>query len=318
MGLYPAWRIGVPLAGPLCRGILWLDKWPRSVERATTSEMRLHGHVFSVLTDLTAAAAACVARLSAESVRSRGRFTVAFSGGSLPGLLCPGLVAQPLRGGIDWPAWRVFWADERCVPATDARSNYATLREHFLDHVGIAPQQVYPMDATLALDPAAAAAAYQAALASVFRPAAGEPPRFDLILLGLGEDGHTASLFPSHSLLRETVRWVAPVFDSPKPPPRRITMTLPVLNNARDIVFMAAGAGKSEALARVLGEDEGENTLAAQLVHPCDGRVTWFVDEQAASRLRQSPACADALTCRCSTARRFARGTGGFQAVAGR
>jgi 6-phosphogluconolactonase len=122
-------------------------------------------------------------------------------------------------------------------------------------------------------------------MAQVLAPPAGELPRFDLILLGLGEDGHTASLFPSHPLLRETVRWAAPVFDSPKPPPERITLTLPVLNNARDIVFIAAGAGKADALARVLGSDATHDALPARLVQPYAGRATWFVDEAAASKL---------------------------------
>ncbi len=247
--------------------------------------MRPLAHVFSAPADLTQAAAAHVACLAEEAVCARDRFIVAFSGGSLPGLLCPGLVVEPLRSRIDWPAWHIFWADERCVPTNDTRSNYQALREHLLDRVAIAPQQVYALDGSLARDPDAAAAAYQAQLVQVLQPPPGEVPRFDLILLGMGEDGHTASLFPSCPLLGETKRWVAPVFDSPKPPPERITLTLPVLNNARDIVFITAGASKADALARVLTRDEGTDAPPARLVRPRAGQVTWFVDVLAASKL---------------------------------
>ena len=215
----------------------------------------------------------------------RGRFTVAFSGGSLPGLLCPGLVNEPLRSTVAWPAWHVFWVDERCVPLTDPLSNYRRLREQLLDRVAIPAEQVHPVDT--ALDPETAARAYQADLVRTFRSAPDEWPRFDVILLGLGEDGHTASLFPGHALLRETRRRVAPVFDSPKPPPERITLTLPVLNQARHVTFITAGAGKAAALARVWGPDNAPKTLPAQLVQPVRGQVTWFVwTSSAASRLR--------------------------------
>jgi 6-phosphogluconolactonase len=215
---------------------------------------------------------------------------VAFSGGSLPGLLCPELVAEPLRSCVQWSAWHVFWADERCVPLADAQSNFRLAREYLFDHVDIPPHQIHALDD--ALDPAAAADNYQARLAHVFQVRDGELPRFDLILLGLGEDGHTASLFPHHPALDETQRWVMPIFDSPKPPPTRITLTLPILNNARHVAFLAAGAGKTEALAQVIGGNSffygrlPPDDLPAQRVRPAQGDVTWFVDEAAAAKLR--------------------------------
>jgi tRNA (guanine37-N1)-methyltransferase len=240
--------------------------------------------VFPSLPAMTEAAATYVASLSEQAVQARGRFNVAFSGGSLPGLLCPGLAAEPLRSRVQWSAWHVFWADERCVPLTDARSNFRLAREYLLDHVAIPPGQIYALDNVL--DPVAAADDYQARLARVFQVRGGELPRFDLILLGLGEDGHAASLFPHHPALDETRRWVMPIFDSPKPPPTRITLTLPVINNACHVAFLVAGAGKAEALAQVLGAATSPDALPAQRVRPAHGDVTWFVDEAAAAKLR--------------------------------
>lgn len=238
-------------------------------------------HVFSTVQDLSNAVAERVATLSAQAVARRGRFTVALSGGSMPALLGPPLTTAPLRRRINWAAWRVFWADERCVPLTSPESNYRLAREHLLDHVPIPPEQIYPLSPNL--PPDQAAQAYQAALAQVFKPEAGRPPRFDLILLGLGEDGHTASLFPGHHLPEQNNIWVAAVNNAPKPPPERITLTLPVLNNARQVIFLVAGAGKAEILARVLGDPP--ETLPARQIQLVDGVVTWFVDSTAARYL---------------------------------
>lgn len=239
--------------------------------------------IFSTPQTLGQAAAGLVARLSEQAVAERGRFTVALSGGSQPKMLCPALVAEPLRRQVDWPAWHVFWADERCVPLSDPESNYRLARAYLFDQVAIPSAQIYAL--TGSLEPAAAAEAYQAVLAQVFQPTAGQLPRFDLILLGMGEDGHTASLFPQHPLLQETERWVAPIFDSPKPPLRRITLTLPVINNARQVVFLAAGAGKAHLLPRIVRPATSPDLLPAQMVRPVKGELHWFVDEAAATLL---------------------------------
>jgi 6-phosphogluconolactonase len=239
-------------------------------------------HILSSLSLLGEKAAEQVTRLSAEAVAGRGRFTVALSGGSLPKLLGPALLAEPLRSQIDWQAWHVFWADERCVPLSDPESNYRLAQEYLLQHAAIPAAQIYPIDDKL--DPTAAASAYEARLRQLFTEAS-DFPRFDLILLGLGEDGHTASLFPNHPLLQENNRWVAPVFDSPKPPPERITLTLPVLNNARQVSFMAAGAGKAEVLPQLVGEAASTPALPARRVCPTNGGLDWFLDEAAAARL---------------------------------
>lgn len=248
-----------------------------------TPDLKLH--IFPALPELSQAAATYVAHLSAQAVATRGRFTVAFSGGSLPKLLCPSLVAEPLHTQVKWPAWHVFWADERCVPLTSPDSNYRLVQEYLFDHVDIPPAQIYTVDDSL--EPAAAAAAYQNDLNRVFQPPTNQYPRFDLILLGMGEDGHTASLFPHHPLLKETERWVAPICDSPKPPPERITLTLPVINKARQVIFLATGAAKADILAGVLQSQSPWGSLPAQLVQPESGDLHWFVDEAAANGLNQ-------------------------------
>ena len=233
-------------------------------------------HIFRTSQQMGQAAAEHVAYLCAQAVGERGRFTVAVSGGSLPKLLFPPMVSEPIRSQINWSKWHVFWADERCVSLTDPDSNYRLTREYLFDHVEIPPTQIVPINDTL--DPATAAANYQKKLAQVFAPLSGQLPRFDLILLGMGEDGHTASLFPNHPLLREKERWVTPIFDSPKPPPERITLTLPVINQARQVVFIAAGAGKAEALSAII---KGNSDLPAALVQPTNGELHWFVDDAA-------------------------------------
>lgn len=240
-------------------------------------------HILPDEPTLGQAAATYIARLSAQALAERGRFTVALSGGSLPGLVGPALAAEPWRSEIDWAGWRVFWADERCVPLDHPDSNFRLAREHLFNRVNIPLTQIYPLDDSL--EPAATARAYQTLLAQLFQPAAGQPPRFDLILLGLGEDGHTASLFPDHPLLTETGRWVAAIFDSPKPPPERITMTLPLINQARAVAFVAAGAGKADILAQIWDTAAPTGSLPAQLVRPSNGELVWFVDEAAAARL---------------------------------
>ncbi len=230
-----------------------------------------------------AAAAAAAVHLAAQAIAERGRFVVAFSGGSLVELIAPGLIEHSRNGQIDWSAWHVLWADERCVPPTSPDSNYALANEHLFRHVPLPEGRVYVLEAERGAD--GAARAYEQYLREFLAPAPGQAPRFDLILLGMGEDGHTASLFPGHPLLDETKRWAAPVFDSPKPPPERVTLTLPVINNARHIVFVTAGAGKAEALAEVLGADAPGKGLPARRVSPCAGTLQWYIDAAASARL---------------------------------
>lgn len=235
--------------------------------------------------DLSLAAARHVARLAAQATEKRHSFTVALSGGSLMEILGPRLAADPLRAQVDWSVWHVFWADERLAPPASPESNQEAANRLLFRYVSIPHDRIHTLDDTLGA--VEAAEAYESALRKVFRPEPGRLPRFDLILLGIGEDGHTASLFPGSPLLRETRRWAAPVFDAPKPPPVRVTLTLPVINSARHVVFVAAGPGKRSILAQVLGPGLRRPRLPAERVSPIDGDLQWFVDEAAAGTLRK-------------------------------
>jgi 6-phosphogluconolactonase len=211
------------------------------------------------------AAAAWTARRLSAAVSARGRCFLALSGGETPRGCYRRLAAAPYQQ-LPWSKVFVYWSDERQVPLDDPASNYAMARAALLDHVPIPAAQVFP----LVGDPLPA-------LSRVPADAAGLP-RFDVIHLGLGEDGHTASLFPGHPVLNVTGALVVAIHDSPKPPPERLTFTLPVLNAARAVLFMVQGAGKREALTRVLGRDPA---LPASRVQPADGELQFIVDKAA-------------------------------------
>jgi 6-phosphogluconolactonase len=233
---------------------------------------------FATGNELGAALTARIARLAEQASCGRGRFYLAISGGSLMDAICPSLTSIPLRDAIRWSDWHVFWADERWVQWSSPESNYGAARQKLFSAVGIPETQIHAADTTL-LRPSETAWRYQATMVKVLQPQPGELPRFDLILLGLGEDGHTASLFPDHPLLEETGRWVVPVHDAPKPPPIRITMTLPVINNARNVFFVATGTKKAAIVARILGPGDPGPKLPAQRVRPSNGELAWFVSD---------------------------------------
>jgi 6-phosphogluconolactonase len=230
---------------------------------------------------LSAALAAHVVSLASMASAARGRFCVALSGGSLMDIISPPLVSNPLRDTVNWSSWHVFWVDERWVPWRSPESNHGFAQRRFFNRVGIPGEQIHATDNSLS--PLETAHAYEATLATVFQPGAGQMPRFDLVLLGIGEDGHTASLFPSHPALHETRHWVVPVFGSPKPPPIRISMTLPVINNSCHVVFVAAGPGKAEIVSKVLDYKVPQPELPARHVNPSNGELQWFVDRAAAA-----------------------------------
>jgi 6-phosphogluconolactonase len=240
-------------------------------------------NVYSNRNSLSSALAAHVARLGAGAAARRGRFCVALSGGSLMDIIGPPLGMGALSSAVDWAAWHVFWTDERWVPKESPDSNYYHANRLFLAHVGIPAEQIHAADDSL--DPSDTARAYEAKMRNVLQPDPGRWPRFDLILLGIGEDGHTASLFPNHPALREVRNWVVPVTDAPKPPPIRITMTLPVINNARSVLFVAAGSKKAKILSKVFNSNGTEPQLPAHLVTPSDGELGWFLDRSAAADL---------------------------------
>ncbi len=234
--------------------------------------------------ELSVAVGGHVVRVAAQAIKKRRAFTVALSGGSLLEILGPRLMESALRAEVDWYAWDIFWADERCVTRTSPESNHGTADRLLFRHINIPREKIHALDDRLGA--VEAAEAYELTLRDVFRPAADRLPRFDLILLGVGEDGHTASLFPDSPILNETRRWVAPVLEAPKPPPERVTLTLPVINSARHVVFVAAGTEKTAIVSKVLGADSGKPALPAQRVRPFEGDLQWFVDDAAADYLR--------------------------------
>lgn len=232
--------------------------------------------VFDDLDALLDAAAEAVCAAAADNIRARGRVTLALSGGATPRGLYERL-AGPWRDRIDWPRVHVFWGDERCVPPTHADSNYRLAWETLLQHVPVPAAQIYRMAGEA--DPAAAAREYAATLAAVLGSPAGTPPVIDLVLLGLGTDGHTASLFPGHAAVGDTRHMVAAI------PPEdgrsgRLTLTLPVLNAARTTVWLVTGDAKAPAVAAVLDGLPAPVPLPAQRVTGRD--VRWLLDRAAA------------------------------------
>jgi 6-phosphogluconolactonase len=233
--------------------------------------------------DLFAAAAEEVIHAANQAVAARGRFTIALSGGSTPrGLFT--LLAANARSVLPWDKMFFFWGDERHVPPDDPESNYRMANESLLAKIPVAAANVFRIPAENP-DAAAAALAYEQTLQKFFQLQPGEFPRFDLILLGIGPDGHTASLFPESAGLNEKSRLVIANWVE-KFKTNRITFTYPVLNAARSIAFLVSGTDKAPALHAIL-EDEtapGER-YPAKLVHPTDGKLIWFLDKAAASEL---------------------------------
>lgn len=226
-------------------------------------------------------AAAWFARAAAAAVAARGRCTMALSGGATPAPLYELLATPEWRERVSWPQLHLFWADERFVPPDDARSNYGVVRRVLLPHVRIPPGNVHPVP-TGAGTPEQAAARYEEAIRRFFGRTA--PPTFDLVLLGLGHDGHTASLFPHSALLHVEDRLVAA--DSVRRSGTfRITMTVPLLNAARQAAFLVSGASKAQALREVLSGGRDPDRLPAQLVRPSSGSLLWLVDREAAEQL---------------------------------
>lgn len=231
------------------------------------------------------AGAEAFAEAAGHAIAARGRFTVALAGGTTPRRLYQ-LLAAPaagLRTAVRWDRVHVFFGDERHVPPDHAESNFGMARRALLAHV--TPASVHRMRGEEA-DPAVAAAAYEAELARFFgaSPGSDPPPRLDLVLLGLGADGHTASLFPGSAALAERRRWVAAPYVG-RLGVHRLTLTLPVLERAREALFVVAGEEKAEAVARVLAPAPGAARLPAACVRPGSGATRWIVDRAAAARL---------------------------------
>ncbi|MBI5379426.1 MAG: 6-phosphogluconolactonase [Nitrospirae bacterium] len=230
------------------------------------------------LEDLGRQAAALVSRLIREAVERRGRATLALAVGTTPRALYRALARPPFVEAIPWNLVHLFWGDERCVPPDHPESNYRMAHEDLISKVPIPPENIHRMRGEI--DPQTAAVDYERELRACFQVAAGEWPRFDAVILGIGADGHVASLFPGSSALEETARWVASPFVE-QLQAHRLTLTLPVLNHAAQIMFLVAGREKAAILKRVLAEEPSHPLLPAQRIQPAEGKVYVFADEEA-------------------------------------
>lgn len=218
-----------------------------------------------------------------------GRFVVALAGGSTPRRLYALLASAPYVTAVDWSRVHVFWSDERCVAPDDPASNYRMAREALLDHVPLREQHICRIRGET--EPAAAAKAYEDTLRERFATPNGAPritpgARFDLVLLGMGEDGHTASLFPGRPVVDIESLWVNAV-QPPSGSPWRVTLTSTVINAASEVVFLVSGGAKAATLQRVIEGPNRPEVLPAQSIAPRVGRLQWLVDESAALSLRR-------------------------------
>jgi 6-phosphogluconolactonase len=220
---------------------------------------------------------------AAAAIQQRGRFAVALSGGTTPKRLYELLAQESFRERVDWSLVHFFWGDERFVPSTNQASNYHMTEVALLNALELNNGNVHRVRTEM--DSAdAAAAAYEREIASFFQVGPGEIPKFDLVLLGLGTNGHIASLFPHSKLLNETARLVAAEYiDEVKQ--SRISLSAPVLNAAREVLFLVTGADKAGVVNEVLFGGEDPERLPAQLIHPHDGSETWLLDRAAAAAL---------------------------------
>lgn len=233
--------------------------------------------------ELSAQAAAEFVRLANERSATAGRFVVALSGGSTPRALYSLLAGAEFQSQVPWDRVHLFWGDERCVPPDHPDSNYRMAFETLLSKAPVPEKNIHRLEGELA--PEAAAAGYEQTIRDFFRLSGSDWPRFDLIFLGLGDDGHTASLFPGSEALHENKRLVVATYVE-KLKTYRITLTLPVLNRAANIFFLVAGASKAAILAEVLQEKRGSESLPARRIDLQGGRLVWFVDRAAAARLQ--------------------------------
>ena len=239
---------------------------------------------------LMEAAAERLVTRAAAAIGASGRFTVALAGGSTPRALYELLVTPRYARRIDWPRVHVFWGDERCVPPDDPASNYRMTREALLDHVPIPASNFHRIRGEN--PPVAAAAAYEEGLHRVFSTRDGRPREasgacFDLVLLGMGDNGHTASLFPGLTAVRERERWVVSEYVA-EVSMWRVTLTPVILNAAADVVFLVSGSKKAATLQQVVEGPYRCDVLPAQAISAPNGCVTWLVDEAAAANLKRS------------------------------
>lgn len=239
-----------------------------------------HLHVFPDKPSFVDGSADFIADLAARALAERGRFIIALSGGGTPKPIYARLASPDYRDRMAWEKVHIFFGDERCVPPDDARSNYRMVREAWLDHSPIPAANIHRIRAED--DPALEALRYEQDIAGLYRSA--RLPAFDLVLLGMGENGHTASLFPGTAVLRETVRWVVAQYVEVMTA-WRVTFTVPLINAARHVAFLAEGAGKAQMLRNVLEGPYQPDVWPSQLIQPVSGELHWLVDAAAAANI---------------------------------
>lgn len=225
---------------------------------------------------LATRAATRIVATARRAVADRGECVLMLSGGSTPRATYARLASPEFAGQVDWSRVHITLGDERCVAHDDPRSNFGMIREILTSRVPIPMANVHPIPVDRA--PTEAALAYERTLRSLL--GSGRP---DLVMLGLGDDGHTASLFPGHAAVREQVRWVV-AENIAEQVMWRISVTPPLLNSAREVIFLVSGASKADVLRSVLEPPRDPDSLPAQAIHPGSGRLDWLVDEAAAGR----------------------------------
>uniref|UniRef100_A0A8C1SBS3 6-phosphogluconolactonase n=1 Tax=Cyprinus carpio TaxID=7962 RepID=A0A8C1SBS3_CYPCA len=233
--------------------------------------------VFPSVAELGSTLAQLVSSRAEKALNTGASFSLGLSGGSLVSILSKELPAVP---NLDCSRWLIGFCDERLVPFTDPESTYGLYKNQLFGKISIPEERILAIDPSLPVQECADD--YAGKLSKAFNTE--QIPVFDMLLLGMGPDGHTCSLFPDHPLLQESQRTVAPISDSPKPPPQRVTMTLPTVNAARCVVFVSTGGSKAPILKQVLEGGEGP-ALPAALVAPRQGELFWLVDEPAAASL---------------------------------
>lgn len=243
-----------------------------------------HLHVFPDPPSFVNGSADFIAEVAARAIAESGRFVIALSGGGTPKPIYVRLAADS-RNRIAWEKVHVFFGDERCVPPDDARSNYRMVREAWLDHSPIPPKNIHRIHGED--DPASAALRYEQDIARLYRSV--RLPAIDLILLGMGDDGHTASLFPGTAALGETARWVVAQYVEVMTA-WRVTFTAPLINAAQHVVFLVEGASKAQMLWNVLEGPYQPDVWPSQLVQPAGGELHWFVDAAAAAKVKAASA----------------------------
>jgi 6-phosphogluconolactonase len=251
---------------------------------SSTEAIMSEVEIFSDRSELVRAEAERFVAQAKDAIRTRGQCLVALSGGSTPRPLYELLATPAYATRIDWSRTHLFWGDERCVPPDHPESNYRMTREALIDHVPLPPENVHRIRGED--PPDQAAAAYERLLRELFGPNDPPPRTFDLVLLGMGPDGHTASIFPGTAAVGETHRWAMAVHVETPHDMWRVTVTTVVLNAAADVTFLVAGADKAPRLREVLQAGEPSRpVLPAQLVKPIRGALHWMIDAAAGAEL---------------------------------